>query len=75
VLVGVAFVGILWGERWVGLDLIIPLVTTFAVLNVALMFYPVPRHLRLSVGFALIALSLWLLKTWVEGLWYLLRMP
>ncbi len=58
-----------------GLNLAIPLLAALALVNVALVFYPAPRRLRLVVGFVLMGLSSLLLKDWIEGLVYLLLMP
>ena len=57
------------------LNLAIPVLTALALLNVALVFYPVPRRVRFLVGVGLVGLSSLLLKDWVEGLLYLLLMP
>jgi len=59
----------------VGLNVTTPLLTALAVVNALLILGGASRRTQLGVGVGLILLSVLLLKDWIEGLLYLLRMP
>jgi hypothetical protein len=59
----------------VGLNVTTPLLTALAIVNALLIVGGASRRTQLSVGAGLILLSALLLKDWIEGLLYLLRMP
>jgi len=59
----------------VWLNLAIPALTALALLNIALIYYPVSRRMRFLVGASLAGLSSLVLKDWIEGLLYLVLMP
>ena len=58
-----------------GLNVTTPLLTALAVVNALLIAVGASRRTQLGVGVGLILLSALLLKDWIEGLLYLLRMP
>ena len=58
-----------------GLNVTTPLLTALAVVNALLILGGASRRTQLGVGVGLILLSALLLKDWIEGLLYLLRMP
>ena len=58
-----------------GLNVTTPLLTALAVVNALLILGGASRRTQLGVGVGLILLSVLLLKDWIEGLLYLLRMP
>jgi hypothetical protein len=59
----------------VELNLTTPLLTVFTLINLVLIFYPVSRQMKLLIGVAMVGLSVLLLKDWLDGLLYILRMP
>jgi len=59
----------------VGLNVTTPLLTALAIVNALLIVGGASRRTQLGVGVGLILLSALLLKDWIEGLLYLLRMP
>ena len=58
-----------------GLNVTTPLLTALAIVNALLIVGGASRRTQLGVGVGLILLSALLLKDWIEGLLYLLRMP
>ena len=57
------------------LDLTIPLLVAAAAANVVCVARGAPRRWQLALGLWVVGLSAILLKSWVEGLVYLLLMP
>ena len=57
------------------LDLTIPLLAVAAAANVACVLRGAPRRWQVALGVCLAVLSGLLLKSWIEGLVYLIVMP
>jgi hypothetical protein len=62
-------------SRHMELNLTTPLLTALALINLALIFHPVSRRMKLLIGVAMVGLSSLLLKDWLDGLLYILHMP